>query len=94
MTNFARIINGVAVDVSVDPDNCFHPALANEFVEVPDQVTHGWTLNGGQWVAPAVSAPTPDESTAPVESGNLSPTPPLLTAERAARVLAGLSVAV
>lgn len=74
MTNYARIIDGLAVDVSTDPANCFHPLLAVEFVEVPDEVTHGWRLNGDAWQAPSGGAPVIPE--APPQVGNLAPTPP------------------
>lgn len=74
MTNYARIINGVAVDVSAAPERCFHPIVAAEFVVVPDSVQHGWRLNGDSWQAPSgVVSVTPD---APTETGNLTPTPP------------------
>jgi len=52
MANFARIINNIAIDVSDDPDNHFHPDIASEFVEVPDEVSHGWKLLDDEWVAP------------------------------------------
>lgn len=71
MTNYARIINGLAVDVSADPENSFHPIIAAEFVAVPDEVTHGWALTEGEWSAPVLAEPV-----APVETGNLTPTPP------------------
>lgn len=74
MTNYARIINGIAIDVSTDPENCFHPIIAAEFVEVPDQVTHGWRLIGGAWQASPEGSPLIPE--APTEVGNLVPTPP------------------
>lgn len=74
MINYARIIDGVAIDVSTDPDNSFHPTLAVEFVQVPAYVSHGWRLNGDAWQAPSEVAPVmPD---APAETGNLTPTPP------------------
>lgn len=50
--NYARIINNIAVDVCHDPAECFHPTLAVEFVEVPDEVSHGWALDNGIWSAP------------------------------------------
>jgi len=60
MTNFARIINNVAVDVSANPAECFHPTIAAEFVSVPDAVQHGWMRTDGKWAAPAVAdASTP-----------------------------------
>ena len=74
MTNYARIIDGLAVDVSTDPENCFHPLLAAEFVEVPAEVTHGWRLDGGAWQAPSGGGPVIPE--VPPQVGNLAPTPP------------------
>jgi len=59
MSNFARIINNVAVDVSADPENSFHPDIAAEFVAVPDNVAPGWVKGSdGKWSAPA-PAPEP-----------------------------------
>jgi len=49
MTNFARIINNIAVDVSTDPDNDFHPDIASQFVSVPDEVMVGWINTGDTW---------------------------------------------
>jgi hypothetical protein len=71
MTNNARIVEGIAVDVSADPESCFHPIIAAEFVAVPDEVMHGWTLTEGEWSAPVLAEPV-----APVATGNLAPTPP------------------
>lgn len=59
MANFARVINNVAVDVSTDPTNQFHPDIAREFVAVPDEVQSGWIRKDGQWSAPA-PAPQPE----------------------------------
>lgn len=59
MTNFARIIDNVAVDVSADPENSFHPDIAAQFVAVPDTVQAGWIKGSdGKWSAPA-PAPEP-----------------------------------
>lgn len=52
MTNYARVVDNVAVDVSTDPQNQFHPTLAEQFVEVPDNVKRGWVLKKGTWAAP------------------------------------------
>lgn len=73
MTNFARVINGTAVDVSSDPENSFHPLLAAEFIKVPAKVMQGWVLTGGTWAAPVSQAVEP---VTPVEIGKLQPTPP------------------
>ena len=62
MSNFARIIDNVAVDVSTDPENSFHPTIAAQFVPVPDNVAPGWVKGSdGKW-----SAPAPVEPPAPV----------------------------
>ena len=59
MTNFARVIDNVAVDVSADPENSFHPDIAAQFVSVPDNVQAGWRKGAdGKWGAPA-PAPEP-----------------------------------
>ncbi len=71
MTNFARIINAVAVDISSAPAEHFHPSIAADFVAVPDTVQPGWRLVDGAWIAPE-----PAEAAQPIEVGNLTPTPP------------------
>lgn len=58
MSNFARIKNNVAVDVSTDPASHFHPAIATEFEAVPDEVQRGWRRNAeGNWSAPPEVVP-------------------------------------
>ena len=59
MTNYARIIDNVAVDVSADPATHFHPEIASEFVAVPDEVQAGWIRTDGEW-APPTPAPQPE----------------------------------
>ena len=61
MKNQARIIDNVAVDVSTDPANCFHPTIAAEFVEVPTDVTPGSTFNPitDTWTIAPVPEPAP-----------------------------------
>ena len=62
--NFARILNNVAVDVSTDPTNSFHPSLAADFIEVPDDVVVGSKRDAeGVWTPP--TPPTPPEPPAP-----------------------------
>ncbi|SMC24241.1 hypothetical protein SAMN02745857_01784 [Andreprevotia lacus DSM 23236] len=52
--NFARVVDGVAVDVSREPAVYFPALLVAEFVEVPDEVAPQWRLNeAGEWVSPA-----------------------------------------
>ena len=58
MSNFARVIDNMAVDVSADPQNSFHPDIAAEFVAVPDNVRPGWVKGSdGKWSAPAPVVP-------------------------------------
>ena len=52
MANYARIINDVAVDVSSNPAEQFHPIIAAEFQPVPDVVQRGWRLVGDDWQEP------------------------------------------
>lgn len=62
--NFARIINDTAVDVSTDPTNSFHPTLAADFIEVPDDVVVGSKRDAqGVWTPP--TPPTPPKPPAP-----------------------------
>lgn len=56
MTNYARIINDVAVDVSSNPAEQFHPDIAKDFVPVPDQVESGWSVSAGKWSPPPAPA--------------------------------------
>lgn len=60
--NYARVINNVAVDVCTDPANSFHPDIAREFEQVPDNVKQGWVRIDGVWSAPA---PTPQPEPTP-----------------------------
>ena len=60
MSNFARVINDVAVDVSNDPTNQFHPSIAAEFVSVPDYVAPQWRLVDDEWQAPPAPEPAPE----------------------------------
>lgn len=62
MTMYARIVDGVAVDVSSDLAGHYHPQVAAQFVAVPGDVRRGWRLaGGGAWSAPAPSAPPAPE---------------------------------
>lgn len=58
MANFARVIDGIAIDVSTDPSAEFHPSIAEEFVKAPATVTRGWVLKGTKWSAPIVHVDT------------------------------------
>jgi len=67
MSTFARIIDGVAVEVWTDgglgivPADVFVPGLASQFEPVPDEVQAGWSLIDGVWTAPPPAPePVPD----------------------------------
>ena len=71
MANYARIINNVAVDVSPNPQEEFHPDIAAQFEPVPDEVKQGWIRNeAGEWEAPA---PSPEPEPTPSEATKVSP---------------------
>lgn len=48
--------NVVTDQAQVDPYTIFNPGYASGFIEAPDEVTFGWSLVNGEWVAP----PPPD----------------------------------
>lgn len=70
MKKYARVLDGVAVDVCHDPETHFHPTLVMDFIEVPSAVMPGWLLTGNTW-----AAPEPATVDAPKEIGNLKPSP-------------------
>lgn len=65
--NFARIVDGVAIDVSAAPAEAYHPIIAEQFVAVPDEVMAGWRLDGEEWSPPAADDPAPAAPVASVE---------------------------
>jgi hypothetical protein len=71
MTNYARILDNVAVDISTDPQAQFHVLVAAQFVEVPDAVEAGWIVTGVTWAAPAAPPVI-----APVQQYLLTPSRP------------------
>ena len=44
--------NVVTDQAQVDPSTIFYPEYASQFIEAPDEVTFGWTLEKGVWVKP------------------------------------------
>ncbi len=52
---FARVVDNVAVDVSVDPADQYHPDIVAQFESVPESVSRGWRLIDGVWTAPSDS---------------------------------------
>lgn len=57
MTTYARIVNEVAVDVSTSPTTQFAPAVAAQFVVVPDGVEPQW-VRLAEIIAEATTAGT------------------------------------
>lgn len=73
MTNYARNVNDVAVDVTTtDPTTIYYPTVAAEFIVVPADVENGWVYNETtkKWSAP----PPPPVPPVPV------PVPPTIPA--------------
>jgi hypothetical protein len=55
MAKYARIIDGVAVDVVTgSPNGRYHPSLVSQFQTVPNGVVEGSRLVSGSWQPPAV----------------------------------------
>jgi hypothetical protein len=70
MTNYARNVNDVAVDVTTtDPTTIYYPTVAAEFIVVPADVQDGWLYDGATWSAPPVPpAPIPVPPVPPIVS--------------------------
>lgn len=70
MTNYARNVNDVAIDVTTtDPTTIYYPTVAAEFIVVPADVQDGWLYNGSTWSAPPVPpAPIPVPPVPPIVS--------------------------
>ena len=66
MSKQARIVDNVAVDfVAGNPADFFHPSIAAEFGQVPDEVEPGWRRDPvtGSWSAPAQVEPQTEPAT-------------------------------
>jgi hypothetical protein len=61
--HYVYLTNNVVTDqTQIDPYKVFNEGYASQFIESPDDVTFGWSLVNGQWVAPpAPPAPTPEQ---------------------------------
>ena len=60
---YVYLTNNIVTDqAQIDPFSIFSAPYAEQFIEAPDEVTHGWTLAGGEWIAPPVP-PAPVELT-------------------------------
>ena len=71
--NYGRMKNGVVVDVASEPSKQFHPVLAAEFVEIPDNVTVGYTFDGTSYAPPAVQEIEPEPELEPEQNRSISP---------------------
>ena len=70
MAKYARIVGGVAVDVTAtNPTELFHEDIAAEFVTVPNTVQNGWIKTGNTWAAP----PTPEPAAVPTVYPKIGP---------------------
>jgi hypothetical protein len=58
--HYVYLTNSVVTDqAQVNPSTIFYPEYASQFIEAPDEVTFGWTLENGVWVPPL--GPTPED---------------------------------
>lgn len=58
--HYVYLTNTMVTDqAQVDPFTIFSAPYAEQFIEAPNEVTFGWSLINGEWVAPA--GPTPEE---------------------------------
>lgn len=56
--HYVYLTNNVVTDqAQVDPYTVFNAEYASQFIESPDEVTFGWTLVNGNWIAPVVPEP-------------------------------------
>lgn len=56
--HYVYLTDSVVTDqCQIDPYNVFSEGYASQFIEAPDEVTFGWTLENGKWIAP----PTPPQ---------------------------------
>lgn len=76
--HYVYLTNCVVTDqCQVDPFSVFSAGYAEQFIEAPDEVTFGWSLVNGEWVAPpAPPAPTPQD----IQAENKQEASQLLTA--------------
>lgn len=55
---YVYLTNNIVTDVArVPPATIFNPSYAEQFIEAPDEVTHGWAFDGTNWTAPPAPPP-------------------------------------
>ena len=60
--HYVYLTNNVVTDqCQIDPFSVFYQGYATQFIEAPDEVTFGWYLKDGEWIAPAAPERTPEE---------------------------------
>jgi hypothetical protein len=53
--HYVYLTNTIVTDqAQVDPFSIFSAPYAEQFIEAPDEVTFGWSLVDGEWVAPPI----------------------------------------
>jgi hypothetical protein len=58
---WAVVKNGIVVDrLRVEPISVVVRDYAAQFIEAPDDVDHGWTFDGTNWIAPPPPPPAPE----------------------------------
>jgi hypothetical protein len=59
---YVRVVDNIAVEIYDSPEgvsitDCFYPTIASEFVEAPESVVAGDTLNAdGSWTTHVIQA--------------------------------------
>lgn len=92
MKNYARVINDIAVDISSDPSRDYHPTLAEQFIEVPKEVSYRWTLVKGVWTKPApIFTEIPAANNDPIPTPNPIPPTPVPVSDQADRRITRLA---
>jgi len=60
--HYVYLTNTIVTDqAQVDPFSIFSASYAEQFIEAPDEVTCNWKLEDGNWFAPVVPVPTPEQ---------------------------------
>ena len=56
--HYVLVLDSVVTDqCQINPYDVFSQSYASNFIEAPDEVTFGWSLINGEWVAPYVPPP-------------------------------------
>lgn len=70
---YVFLANNTVTDVArVDPFGIFNAGYAAQFVQAPDEVTHGWTFDGSNWTAPPAPPPPGPPTTVTMRQARLA----------------------